>query len=177
MPLTLRTRVALVIHKREITRPTNTGRLSSLAFTNTSILVRGYQDAPADLSVLSSPDRRTLLLFPRDDARTLTTELLAEDERPVTLIVPDGNWGQARRCVQREQVMLDAEAVIPPAGLPTQYLLRKEHVLGGLATAEAIGRAMRILEGDAAGQKIEDLFHEKVRRSIARRPGGLPPQR
>lgn len=171
-PLDTRTALALVIHRREVSKPTNTGRIGLLALRNSSLFVRGHADAPADLSALETPDRRLLLLFPREDARVLTPELLAEDPRPVTLIVPDGTWAQARRCVQREPLLARAGAVLPPGDEPTRYRLRHEHVDGGLGTGEAIARAFGVLEGPAVEAELTRLFDLQVERTLdSRQPG------
>jgi len=167
-PVGTMTRLVLVIHRRELKRPTNTGRLALSCLTNTAMFVRGEPNAPLDLSTLDDPTRRTLLLHPRRCARTLTSALCAEDDRPVTLVVPDGSWAQARRVVAREPILTAALAVTLPPGPPTRYRLRTEHVPAGLATAEAIARAFGILEGREVQSEIERIFDLMVQRSIAR---------
>lgn len=163
------TRLALIIHRREVDKPTNTGRLGLLALRNTELFIRGDEGAPADLSPLADPSRRLLLLFPREDAVLLTPELIAADPRPITLAVPDGTWAQARRCARREPLLAGAQAVIPPDAGPTRYALRYEHVAGGLGTGEAIARAFAILEGAEVAGAIERLFHLTVSRTLQTR--------
>lgn len=163
--LPIRTRVVLVMHRREVHKPTNTGRLARVAFEDVRTEIRGGD--PPDLGAHESTDRRTMVLFPSDDARVITSEVMAEDPRPVTLFVPDGTWGQARRAVRREAVLRDAEHVIPPAGPQTSYQLRHEHVDGGLATAEALARLLRVLESDAAGAHLDAVFRTFVARSLS----------
>ena len=169
-PLETATRLVVVMHRRELHKPSNSGRLALMLMQNSALEIRGGD--PPDLAKHASTERRTLLLFPRDDARILTPELLAEDPRPVTLFVPDGTWSQARRAVNREPVLAAAEAVLPPPGAPTRYLLRKEHVDGGLGTGEAIARALRILEGDATADALERLFDLLVERTFSTYSGG-----
>lgn len=57
---------------------------------------------------------------------------------------------------------------LPPLG-PSEYRLRAEPQVGGLATLEAIARALRILEG-AAGEAISaamlDVFRTMVDRTL-----------
>ena len=168
-PLHTATRLALVIHRREVDKPTNTGRIGLLALRNAVMFVRGHEDAPADLSALDDPARRLFLLFPREDAVVLTPELIASDPRPITLAVPDGSWAQTRRCARREEVLARAVAVLPPDAGPTRYLLRHEHVEGGLGTGEAIARAFAVLEGQAVGDAIQRLFDLQVSRTLATR--------
>ena len=174
VPMETRTRLALILHHREVDKPTNTGRIGLLALRNAVSFVRGTEDAPADLSSLNDPERRLLLLFPREDARVLTPEIIAADPRPITLAVPDGTWAQARRCARREEVLARAEAVLPPDAGPTRYHLRHEHVHGGLGTGEAIARAYALLEGREVGDAIQRLFDLQVLRTLATRGKQLP---
>ena len=92
--------------------------------------------------------------------------MVDEDPRPVTLVVPDGSWTQARRVVRREPILSQARHVVPPAGAKTRYRLRNEHVEGGLATAEAVARALGIIEGQKAQEALEALFETKVSRIL-----------
>lgn len=169
VPLQTRTRLALIIHRREVEKTTNTGRIGLLALENSQVFVRGHEDAPADLSVLADPARRLLLLFPREDALVLTPELVASDPRPITLAVPDGSWTQARRCARREAVLAGAVAVLPPNAGPTRYQLRHEPLESGLGTGEAIARAFAVLEGREVGDAIQRLFDLQVSRTLATR--------
>ena len=167
-----RTRVVLVMHRREVHKPTNTGRLALRCLTHAELRVRGPQESPVSLHDLISPERRLWLLFPSDDAVTVTPELVAGDPRPITLVVPDGTWAQARRFVPRTPPLAHALHVLPPPGPPTAYQLRHEHVDGGLATAEAIARLLRVTDGDAPADAIEVAFAAVV--SAVLRSRGVP---
>lgn len=165
-PMETRTRLALVWHVIESMKTTNTGRIGLQSLTNSVHYTRGVRDAPTDLSPLSDPERRLLVLFPSDDARVLTPELVAEDPRPVTLVVPDGTWGQAKRTVRREPVLAAAPKVIPPAGAPSTYQLRNEHHEDFLSTIEAIARAFGVLEGPEVQAELERVFNIMVARTL-----------
>ena len=160
------TRIILVTHRRELSKPTNTGRLALLALNDCQLHVRGQRDHPADLSGVSDAGRRTWLLFPREDAVVLSTELVDADPRPITLIVPDGNWGQARRAVRREPDLAALSAVYLPPGRPSRYRLRRESVPGGLATAETIARALGVIEGPEVRRQMESVFEMMVERTL-----------
>ena len=167
----IETQLALVMHRREVKKSTNTGHLALKCVEGAQLFVRGFPDAPADLSPLAATPTR-LLLFPREDARELTPDFVERLTRPVTLIVPDGTWSQARRMVRREPILAEAVAVLPPAGPPTRYRLRHEHVDGGLATAEAIARALGALERPEVQAHIEKAFEAMVETTLATRQPG-----
>lgn len=169
------TRVVLVAHTREIRKPTNTGRLALLALNDCELHVRGRQDQPADLSGIPMAGRRTWLLFPSKDAVVLSRQLVESDARPITLLVPDGTWGQARRAVRREPVLVGARKITLPANdRPSRYRLRREVLPGGLATAEAISRALGIIEGEHVQLAMEKLFDTMVERVLKGRGNRRP---
>jgi len=183
--LSTRTRLVLVIHRREARKPTNTGRLAILAMPNSEVLIRGHEDDRKDAFV-APEGSRPLLLFPHEGAIPLDQVASSPgDDRPVTLVVPDGNWRQASKIRQRVGGVSDIPCVTLPAGRPSSYRLRYEAHREGLATVEAIARALRILEGDR-GPHVEDalisVFQAVVERTLWTRgviensgvTGGIP---
>lgn len=120
--LDLETRLVLIMHRYETIRSTATAPLAARCLVNHELHIHGHQDDRVDLTNLTlDPTRRTLLLYPGENSRPLSPELLAEDERPVTLIVPDGSWRQARRMAKRIPGLAEAELVtLPEGGLDTQ---------------------------------------------------------
>jgi DTW domain-containing protein YfiP len=165
----LATRVVLVMHRREEHKPTATGPLALEALANSELRVHGYQDRPLDLSDLDVPERRTLLLYPGDDVPVLGAELLARDPRPVTLVVPDGSWRQAARMGRRLPGLERAEMVRLPEGPRTAWGIRREEHAEGLATFEAIARALGIIESPAVEAGLVALFRLMVQRTLQTR--------
>jgi DTW domain-containing protein YfiP len=171
--LDLSTRLVLVMHKSERHKPTASGPLALAALPNHVWLMHGDADNPATLVPQVEADRRGLILFPAVGARVLSAELLAEDPRPVTLVVPDGSWRQASKAARRLPGVDQFENVILAEGAPTEYQLRREPKPGGLATMEAIARALGVLEGLDVQVQLEALFREMVGRTmITRNPDG-----
>ncbi len=166
---TLATRLILVMHRREQHKPTATGPLALEALVNSELRIHGHRDRPLDCSDLDTPDRRTFLLYPGDDAQVLSKSLLEHDSRPVTLVVPDGNWGQAARMGRRLPGLGHTEMVRLPEGPPTAWGIRREHHPQGLATFEAIARALGIIESPAVQAGLEELFRLMVERTLRAR--------
>lgn len=167
--LSTRTRLCLVMHCREVKKPTATGPLALAALSNSEFYEHGVAGRPLDLSQLHEQERRVLVLFPSEDARPLSAELLAEDPRPVTLVVPDGNWRQATRIPQRVPGVTEAERVTLPSGPATRWGIRRETREEGLATFEAIARAFGILESPEVQTRLEAVFDRMVQTTIAQR--------
>jgi RluA family pseudouridine synthase len=169
----LQTRVALVMHYREAVKTTATGPLALACLPNSARYLHGLKAAPLDLSALQEDtQRRLLVLFPVEGARPLSQALKAEDERPITLVVPDGNWRQARRIPQRVRGLENAECVGLPPGPPSRWGVRREPMDGGLATFEAIARAIGVLESVEAQQQMESAFARVVQIILAARGAG-----
>lgn len=164
--LETRTRLALLLHYREVPRPTNTGQLAARCLPRSTIEVIGDGKRRAQLPVIEAHEQ-PLLLYPATDA--VSIEHYANHERPVVLIVPDGSWRQAQKMRKRIPGLAAIPCVILPEAGRTEYRLRAEHHAGGLATFEAIARALRILEGDA-GPAIETalmaVFRVMVERTL-----------
>lgn len=175
-PQSLTTRLALVMHHREVSKASATGPLALAALTNSQLYVHGLRDERLDLNHLHEEGRRVLLLFPREGARTLDRGFVSEDSRPVTLVVPDGNWRQASRAGKRIPGLERAEAVTLPAGPPTRWGLRRETHALGLATFEAIARAMGELESPRVRAQLESLFDRMVATTRATRGETAPAQ-
>lgn len=167
--LDLATRIVLVAHTRELKKTTTTGPLALHALGNHELHVHGLPDTRVDLSHLHQEDRRVWLLFPSDKAEPITPELVAADARPVTLVVPEGTWAHARRMVRRLPGLSPARHVVLPPGPPTAWTLRREPTPGGLATLEAIARAVGIIESPSAQRALEDLLARVVEGTLRTR--------
>jgi tRNA pseudouridine65 synthase len=168
-PIDLGTRLVLIMHRREVTKTTATGPLAARLLRHSEVLIHGERERPLELGSRLTGDRRALLLFPTDDARPLTAGLLAEDRRPITLIVPDGNWRQAQRAARRIPGLERAERVTLVPGPPSRYRLRNEPRAGGLATLEAIARALGVIESPAVEQALLAHFDRMVERTLSTR--------
>jgi DTW domain-containing protein len=162
VPLALETRVVLIMHYKELPKTTATGPMALAVLDNSELHVHGRRDQPVELDHLHDEERRVLVLFPQEGACTLTEAFRNEDPRPVTLVVPDGSWRQASRIPRRIAAVARAQAVTLPPGPTTRWGVRRETVPSGLATFEAIARALGYLESDAVRLELEGLFERMV---------------
>ncbi len=140
--------------------------------------------APAWLD-WAAPGSETLLLFPHAEARPL--EDWRGAARPITLVVPDGTWRQAKKARRRVAGLADLPCVSLPAAGPSAYRLRHAARPNRLATIEAIARALQILEGPSEGDEIQrrldHIFRVMVDRTLWTNgristdavTGGIPP--
>jgi len=157
------------MHHREWAKPTATGPLALAALSNSQLRIQGYQEQPLDFQDLDTEQRRTLLLYPGEEAQILSRDLLTKDPRPVNLVVPDGNWRQAARMGRRLPGLEHATMVRLPEGAKTGWGVRKECHPEGLATFEAIARALGIIDSATVQESMEALFSLMVSRTLQAR--------
>jgi len=167
--LSIETRVVVVMHKREWAKTTATAHLAALAIPGCEIRLRGRPEEPLAIDDLLAGDRRPLLLFPSEDATPLSRTLVAADPRPITLVVPDGSWRQSAKATRREPALRALPVVSLPEEAPSRYRLRREPRRAGLATFEAISRALGILEGPEVRRRLDAFFEAMVARTLASR--------
>ena len=167
--LNLRTRIALVIHHRELARSSNTGLLAHQSLVNSEVRIRGESREVLDLTGLLSPEYRSLLFYPSNDALELDHELVCHDVRPIQLIVPDGTWRQARKIHSRHPELKDIPRVKISAPNHGIFQLRAQSRPERMATLQAIACALRIIEGDLVAAQLMKLYHARVDRTLRAR--------
>jgi DTW domain-containing protein YfiP len=171
----LATKIVVLMHYREQKLTTNTATLACLALPNSELHIRGEKGERVDVESFLPKEGEAVLLYPTDDALELNAETLRSLRRPLTLVVPDGSWRQARKVASREPELLSIRRVKLPPGPPSNYRLRYSPHEENLSTFEAISRAIGIIEGPAIQEKLDELFLKKVERTLWSR-GKLKPQ-
>ena len=156
----------VLMHWREQKLITNTATLASLALPNSEIHLRGQKGNPLEVEALIPPGSSPALLYPTEDALELNEGVAQSLPRPLTLIVPDGSWRQARKVSFREKAFKDIPKLKLPPGPPSTYRLRHSLFAENLSTFEAIARALGVLEGKNIQERLEELFLTMVERIL-----------
>jgi len=152
------TRVVIVRHHLERWRSSNSGRLAHLALPNSEIVEHGGLGGVAVLPPLDG----AWLVFPEGEARHE-----APVPPPRQLVVLDATWSQARRMFRKLAQLRGLPILrLPDAAMPVARL-RASPAPGRVSTIEAIARALRLIEGDAAAAPLEALFAVAVARAAA----------
>lgn len=160
-----RTRVSVLVHAKELKRTTNTGRLATLALTNSALFIRGLRDVEVDArSLADASSYEPVLFFPSEDA-----EELVPHDRPVHLIVPDGNWRQASKVHTRYPEFAELKRVKISARNTATHFLRKETTPEGMATLQAIAEALGIVESREVRDKLMAIYDLKLMRTMKAR--------
>jgi DTW domain-containing protein YfiP len=138
------TKVLILQHPRESDVAINTARLAELQLEGSELHV-GIKlgDVPRFRERLSNPAAPAILLYPGEGSRDLGEDA---PPGPVTLVVLDGTWWQAKKLFQNNPEL----AALPRYGLtpqsPSRYRIRREPALHCISTIEAIGEALALLE-------------------------------
>ncbi len=152
-----RTRVLILQHPDEAGHALNTARLAALGLENAELRVGERFELEPD------PAYRTCLLFPGETAQALP---VAEDGRPLLLVVPDGTWRKARKLLHLNPQLAGLPRVCLPTGMRSRYRLRKAPAEGALATVEAIAAALELQEApkrfDALLRPFEALIDGQI---------------
>jgi len=173
------------MHVGERDKSSNTGRLAHLCLPNSEIRYRGERDGtPLNLEGLLSDSHETWMLHLSPDSEEINPDLVLRTVKPVRLLVPDGTWSQASRLGAKLARELPGvrQVKLLTAAKPSEYKLRAEHHPDGMATFEAIARALGVLEGARVQETMEILFRRMNDRVLYARgklsadkvSGGLP---
>jgi DTW domain-containing protein YfiP len=145
--LETRTRVLLLQHPRERHVPIGTARLAHLCLPGSELHVGvDFDDDRSVRAALAGTDaeRPAYLLFPGPRAIDLAE---VQPKGPITLVVVDGTWWQARKLLKRNATLAALPQIRFSPHRPSNYRIRKEPADHCVATVEALAQVLGALEG------------------------------
>ncbi len=152
------------MHAKESRRTSNTGRFATLALQNAEVRLHGLKDRAPPVDGFD--DGSTFVLFPGRGARPLTPEYAASLARPLTLVVPDGNWTQTKHMMHRVPLL----ASLPKVELPGPTLdlnrARRNVFSDRMSTFEAIAQALGTLEDQGVEEELLGFMRQAVDRML-----------
>jgi DTW domain-containing protein YfiP len=144
--LETRTRVVILQHPRERDVPIGTARMASLCLPNSALHVGvRWDESPALGRALADPARPPILLYPGPGAKDILREPPAG---PVTLVVVDGTWSQAKNVVRDNPVLQSLPRYAFTTPELSNYRIRKEPDDAFVSTIEALMHVLGALEGE-----------------------------
>lgn len=161
-----KTRLVIAMHVAERNKPSNSARILELAIPGTEVRLQGLERQEIDLAGIIEPQRQSFLLFP--DGPT-TPEDLSKIKTPITLVIPDGTWKQAKKIahVVTERLRLPQVGLGP--GVSSTYQLRTADRVGRISTLEAVASVLEVLEGPDVANQLRGVFSEMVKRVLSTR--------
>jgi DTW domain-containing protein YfiP len=178
--LDVATRLIVIIHRKEWRRSSNTGYLARLATRDGEVRVHGLRNQTVSSEGIDFASPSTLVLYPGRGAHPLTTEHIAALARPLTLLVPDGNWNQAKNMMRRVPMLSQAHPVRLERATVDHYCLRRNIHADRMSTFEAIAQALGIIEKQATEDHLLAFFRQVLDRMVpnqrrsARRKAATP---
>jgi DTW domain-containing protein YfiP len=156
----------VVIHAKEWCKPSNTGHLAHLAIKDTEIRLHGLPHQRISSEGVDALSPSTLVLFPGRGAQPLTRKYISTLAKPLTLLVPDGTWNQAKSMMHRLPLLRQARPVSleGPALKPTY--LRRNLRADRMCTFEAIALALGILESRETETHLLEFFQKVLDRMV-----------
>jgi DTW domain-containing protein YfiP len=165
----LKTKLSLIIHNKETRRTTNTGLIATKCLINHSVFVRGLMNQKLNFSDILDPNYHAVLLYPSEDSFELNQNYISTLQKPINLIVSDGNWRQGSKLHYRYQELSQIPRVHVSQKSLIDYKLRHESKDLGLSTIEAIAFALGILENQQVEDKLLEIYKLKVSQTLKAR--------
>lgn len=161
--LPTRTKVVLLQHPRERRIGIGTAYMAHLALPNSIIRVAyDFARDPVVRAILTEASSSPVaVLFPGPDARDVATLPPGE---PLTLIVIDGTWSQARSLLRSNPALAALPRVaFTPQG-PSDYRIRRQPAEFCVSTIEALAEVLSILEPPGLSfDRLLDPFRAMVK--------------
>ena len=144
--LATRTRIVILQHPRERDMPIGTARMAQLCLPEAELHVgMRWGESAAFANAINDPARPAILLAPGPTARDILRD---PPLGPVTLVVVDGTWSQAKVVVRDNPCLQDLPRYAFATPEPSQYRIRKEPRAEYVSTIEALMHVLGVLEGD-----------------------------
>lgn len=164
----------MIVHVSELKLTSNTAQFVEKILPDSArIFIRGRINETFDPDPILAREGRALFLFPDEDSRELNAEFLSTHPGPYHLIIPDGNWNQAKKVKKREPKFDTVPTVRLPEGLLAEYKLRKAPRPDWVSTYEACAYALGILESQACQEHMLKFFRKWVQATMNSRSGNF----
>ena len=152
----------LLMHRKELFKPTNTGRLIVDVFPGTQVFLWNRLEAPQGLKeILEDPDRNCFVVFPADGAvnstRQVTRNLPARGKK-TTLILLDGTWKQCSRMVGLSRWLDPIPCLSLPETLVRSYAVRDSGKSHRFSTVEAAMSCLLLAGEDQPALVLQHYF-------------------
>lgn len=176
-----RVEFVLLLHRIEIFKPTNTGRLIADLFPAQTHAFCWSRTEPeqALLELLNDKNRQCFIVFPADTpeakakSRAVFTEI-PDNEKIKTFILLDATWKQSGRMFHLSRWLEHVPCVSLPEGVLRGYAVRKSHQDDYFSTAEAAALCLQMAGEQHNSELLLDYFQLFNEHYLATR-GCYPP--
>jgi len=160
-PVVSQCEFVLIMHRDELFKPTNTGRLIADLLPGTHVFCwhRTSPD-PELLALLADESRQCFIVYPHtaaDAGREITSIITANGKTP-TFILLDGTWKQGGRMFHLSQWLKKIPCLALPDELLRHYAVRKSHQDNYVSTCEAAGLCLSLAGERDNSEHFFDYF-------------------
>jgi DTW domain-containing protein len=177
-----RSEFILLMHRDEVLKPTNTGRLIADILPARAHAFCWSRTEPDEalLALLSDPRRRCLIVFPEEANEVAANSrssmaALPDDGKINTFVLLDGTWKQSGRMFHLSRWLDNYPCVILPEADGRGYAVRKSHQDHYLSTAEAAALCLQMANEPVIADVLRDYFQLFNMHYLATR-ACVPPQ-
>ena len=165
----------LLVHPRELHKPTNTGHLVVDTVAGAQWHIWSRLQPPAELLAALASPRISYLVFPAQWAGAMSVAG-AVDRHCVApqFVLLDATWQQARKMLRQSAYLRQLPLLALPAGLHSCYSLRRRRCAGHLATAEAAVALLRMIGEAQQAARLDSYYRLFLRHFGASRNGRGP---
>jgi DTW domain-containing protein YfiP len=174
----------LLMHREELFKPTNTGRLIADIFPKQTQAFCWQRTQPDDnlLAILSDLRRINVIVFPDESTEDSTSPPVTIDEffvqsnqdKIITFILLDGTWKQSGRMFHLSRWLDNIPCVSLPDVTTKSYAVRKSHLENYLSTAEAAALCLDLVGDNLSADLLRDYFNIFNQHYLATRGGYAP---
>jgi DTW domain-containing protein YfiP len=174
----------LIMHSKELYKPTNSGRLIADLFPHsTNIFLWSRTDIDQRLiSILSDKARQPILLFPETEPTNQqqtqaislgSTDNTVANNKPITLILLDGTWKQAARMARLSPWLKNIPRLAIEPNTNDTYI-RQAASKQQLSTAQAASYALNYFDETQNAKALRHYFSVFNHHCVATRANKTP---
>ncbi|WP_460803599.1 tRNA-uridine aminocarboxypropyltransferase [Microbulbifer agarilyticus] len=168
----------LLMHRKELFKPTNTGRLIVDVFPDTPAFLWNRLEAPAELKqLLQDPERNCFVVFPADGTENCSRKVVHSvpaSDKKTTLIILDGTWKQCSRMIGLSRWLDDVPCLSLPETLVRSYSVRDSGRSHRFSTAEAAISCLLLAGEEQPALTLQHYFRVFNQHYLATRGCCLP---
>ncbi|SJL85083.1 tRNA-uridine aminocarboxypropyltransferase [Vibrio palustris] len=155
--------LTLLMHEKEVTRDTNTGRWLCRALPHCNAYTwQRTAIEPQLLELIQDPNTQSVVVYPAPNSMTFTELVTStDDKRPFHFIIIDATWQEAQKIVRKSPWLKALPFVaLSTQGMQSQYQLRRNQQSGHLCTLEVASVLLKEMNEPVIAKQLTAFLDE-----------------